>query len=132
MFKKLHSCPKNVELGLFLIRLGLALVFIIHGWAKLTNMDATVGFFASLGLAAFFAYVVALIEFLGGIALLVGYYTQVAGWLLAVVMFFAIILVKGKAGFVGGYEFDLLLLLSSLGMAFIGSGKYSLCQWKKK
>lgn len=118
-------CTRNADLGMLLIRLGLAAVFIVHGWMKLGAMDATIGFFATLGLPAALAWAVALIEFVGGIAMLLGVYTCVAGGLLAAVMLGAIIVVKGTMGFAGGYEFDVMLMLAALGVAFAGPGKYA-------
>ena len=123
---------KNPDLGLLLIRVGLALVFIIHGWGKWQNLDGTVGFFGGLGLAAFFAYLVATVEVLAGLAMLLGVWVDWAGLLLAAVMFTAIYLVKFDMGFVGGYEFDLMLLLSALGVAMMGSGAYTINGWMKK
>lgn len=126
MFHKMKMCcPHNADVGLLLIRVGLAAVFITHGWMKLSDMDATVGFFASLGLSAALAWVVSIIEFVAGIMMLLGVYTCIAGGLLAVVMIGAIATVKGQMGFVGGYEFDLMLLLSAVGVALAGPGRYS-------
>lgn len=115
MLKKLH----NPDCGLFLIRVGVALVFIFHGWGKWQNIDGAIGFFSSLGLMAFFAYLVATVELLAGLALLLGLWTDVAGVLLAVIMLVAIYLVKLDKGF-GGLEFELILLLASLGLAMTG------------
>jgi uncharacterized membrane protein YphA (DoxX/SURF4 family) len=111
--------------GLGLIRLALAVVFIFHGWQKWSNMDATVGFFGTLGLAPFFAYLVATVELLSGLAMLFGIWTRWAGYLIAIVMFFAIVLVKGKLGF-PGYELELTLFLTALGVALLGPGTCSL------
>lgn len=127
MFHKKMCCPHNSEVGLLLIRIGLAAVFITHGWMKLSDMDATVGFFASLGLSAALAWAVSLFEFVGGLMMLAGAYTCIAGGMLAVVMIGAIVTVKGQMGFVGGYEFDLMLLLSAVGIALAGPGKYNVC-----
>lgn len=113
------------DTALLLVRVGLALVFIAHGWAKFSDMEGTIGFFASIGLASFFAYLVAAVELLGGIAMLLGVCTGVAGILLAVTMVGAIGLVKSGAGFIGGYEFDILLFLSSIAIAIAGAGKYT-------
>ncbi len=124
MFHKKMCCPHNADVGLLLIRVGLAAVFVTHGWMKLSNMDATVGFFATLGLSAAIAWAVSLIEFVAGLLMLAGAYTCVAGGLLAIVMIGAIATVKGRMGFVGGYEFDLMLLLSAVGVALAGPGKY--------
>ncbi len=125
-------CPHNPDAGLLLIRIGLAAVFIVHGWMKLSNIDATVGFFGSIGLPALLAWAVAIIEFVGGIMVLFGLYTCVAGGLLAAVMIGAIVTVKGSMGFVGGYEFDLVLLLTALGLASVGPGKYTACSLLSK
>jgi putative oxidoreductase len=117
---------------MLLVRVGLALVFIAHGWAKLSDMEGTVAFFASIGLASFFAYAVAIVELVGGIAMLVGLYTGVAGILLAVTMLGAIGLVKLGAGFLGGYEFDILLFLSAIAVALGGPGKYTAQYFMKR
>lgn len=113
----------NPDLGLLFIRLAVGAIFFVHGWMKFSNLDGTISFFATLGLGALFAYLVAAVEFLGGLAMILGLSTRVAGILLAIVMVFAIVLVKGKMGFAGGYELDLLLLASALGVALIGPGK---------
>lgn len=124
-------CPHNPDIGLLLMRVALAAVFIVHGWMKLSNMEATVSFFGSIGLPALLAWAVAIIEFVGGIMVLLGVYMCIAGGLLAAVMLGAIITVKGSMGFVGGYEFDLVLLLLALGLASVGPGKYQACSMIK-
>jgi putative oxidoreductase len=66
-------------------RILLALMFILAGFGKLTNVSGTAGYIASGGLPApaLLAVVVGLFEILGGIALVVGYRVRVAGFLLA-------------------------------------------------
>lgn len=116
------TCTCPTDLALFLIRLGLAAVFIVHGWGKFANMEATVGFFGTIGLPAGLAYLVAAVELLGGIAMLLGIGTTWAGIGLAIVMIVAIIKVKWAQGFFGGWEFDLVLLLSALAIGAAGPG----------
>ncbi len=111
--------------GMFLLRVVVGIIFLVHGWDKLQGMEGTIGFFASLGMPAIFAYLVAWVEFLGGIAMILGVYTRVVGYLFAVIMVSAIVLVKGAKGLSGGYELDLLLLVSSLTVAWYGAGPYS-------
>ncbi len=123
--------PKSF--GLLLIRLAVGAVFVYHGWGKLTHIDQTTMFFTTLNLNVFFVYLVGAVELLGGIAMILGVFTCIAGWLLAIVMLFAIILVKSKMGFMAA-EIDMVLLAASLGIAFAGSGRYSLmkhcnCKW---
>lgn len=112
-------------LGMFLLRVVLGAVFIAHGWAKVSGIEGTIGFFAGLGLPAFMAYVVAYVEFLGGIALVLGLCTRVAAYLIAAIMVGAIVTVKFAKGFAGGYEFDLILLVSALLIAWSGSSPWS-------
>ncbi|MBI5126580.1 MAG: DoxX family protein [Candidatus Taylorbacteria bacterium] len=114
--------------AVLVLRLVVGLVFLVHGIQKLGGMDQTIGFFQAIGIpaAAFFAWVVALVETLGGIALIIGIGTHIASVLLAVVMLVAIFTVKLSKGFSGGYEFDLVLLASLIGFILNGAGKISL------
>ncbi len=116
----------NIDIALLLIRVALGAVFVAHGWDKITDIAGTVGFFDSLGLPAFTAYLIAGIEFLGGIALFLGVFTGWASILIAATMLGAMSLVKLKDGFVGGYEFDLVLFLSAIAIALAGPGLYTL------
>lgn len=116
--------------GLFLIRVVLGIIFIAHGWSKLQGMEGTIGFFKSIGLGEFVAYAVSLIEFLGGLSMILGVGTAVFGVLLSVVMFGAMMTVKADSGLTGpgGFELDIALLAMSLGIVLSGPGKYTI--WK--
>jgi putative oxidoreductase len=115
---------ENPDLGILLLRIGLAAVFIVHGYLKLSNMEGTISFFGMLGFPAVLAWAVAIIEVVGGVAMLLGVYTRYAGWALAIIMAVAIAQVKWSKGFAGGYEFEAMLLLASLAAAYIAPGKY--------
>ncbi len=117
-------CCGNPDLGLLIIRIAVASVFIVHGVQKFTHMDGTIGFFSMLGMPALMAYLVAIIETVGGVLLLLGAWTGVAGTLLAVVMVFAILMVKRSMGWMAS-EIDIVLLASTLAIAFAGPGKYA-------
>lgn len=116
--------------GMFLIRLGLGLVFIAHGWGKLAHLQETIGFFATAGLPAFVAYLVSVGEFVGGIAMVLGVCTKWAGFGIAIIMAGAVYFTWGN-GFTGGYEFPLMLLLTALGIAFTGPGTATVYALKK-
>jgi putative oxidoreductase len=118
------------------LRVVVAVAFIFHGWSKVSAMDGTVQMFASMGVGSFMTYVAAYVEFLGGLALLLGVATRLAGGLLAIFMVVAIYLVhldKGYSMMNGGYEYQLLLLVSVIYFALVGPGKYSVHEnWCKK
>ncbi len=122
----------NIDVALLLVRVGLALVFLAHGFDKWSNMDGTVMFFSSLHLSAFWAYLIATVEVAGGVAMLLGVFTGWAGVALAATMVGAIGVVKLTKGFVGGYEFDLMLFLSALAISLAGAGKYTLGYLRKR
>ena len=111
-----------------LLRLALGAVFIVHGWGKLADMASTIGFFGKVGIPApgFFAWVVAIVEFGGGLAVLLGIGTRLASALIACVMVVAIFTVKLSQGFVGGWEFDFSLLMIALSLLILGSGPLSI------
>lgn len=118
-------CRSNPSLGLLLLRVAVGVVFIVHGLMKFSAMDGTIGFFQSLGLGAFWAYLVAATELVAGFAILIGFWTTWSAILLAIVMVMSIVLVKGKMGFVAA-EVDIMLLVATLCLALSGPGKYVL------
>jgi putative oxidoreductase len=119
------AASRNKDLGILLIRIAIGLVFVAHGWDKVSDLSGTATAMSGLGIPAVLAYAVSFAEFLGGIAFVAGLWTRWVGVLLAVVMAIAIALVKIKLGYVGGYEYELTLLLGSLGIALTGSGAFS-------
>lgn len=126
--------PQLLDFGTFgpvFLRIGLAVVFVAHGYPKLfkkENFLGTAQFFESINIkpGKFWVLVVGVVEFFGGILLLAGLFTQLAALLLAVNMLVAILKVKRQKGFANGYEFDLILLLSALALVVLGAGAFSL------
>ncbi|QOF72362.1 DoxX family protein [Aminobacter sp. SR38] len=61
-------------------RVLLSIIFILAGFAKLTAISGTAGWFASIGLPlpTVTTVVVGLVEVVGGIAILVGFQTRIA------------------------------------------------------
>jgi putative oxidoreductase len=115
----------NSHASLFILRVVLGAIFIAHGWQKIGMMDGVIGFFGSLGISAIFAYIVAYGELLAGIAMVLGVFTRLAGYLISAIMIGAIIVIKYKVGFIGGYELDLILLASALTISMSGPGMYA-------
>jgi putative oxidoreductase len=108
------------ELGHFILRAILGFIFFIHGLSKFQGgISNTAGFFDSIGIPGFMAYIVAGIELAGGIALILGIGTKIVSVLFALIMLGAIFTAKLPAGLLGngqmaGYELDLILLAASI------------------
>ncbi len=115
------------EIGALILRVVLGITFFIHGLAKLQGgIENTAGWFASIGLPGILAYVVAGIELLGGVALIIGLGTKIVSALFALIMLGAIVKVKIDAGFMGGYELDVVLLAIAVFLSITGSSMFSL------
>ena len=120
------------EVGIVILRVVLGLIFFVHGLSKFQGgITNTVGFFDSIGIPGFMAYVIALIELIGGIALILGIGTQIVSVLFAVIMLGAIFTVKLPAGLLGngqmaGYELELTLLAVSIYFVFANKSAFSL------
>lgn len=120
------------DLGIFLARLGLGIIFIAHGWQKFfTNTIAgTQAGFESMGapLPDVSAVLAASIELGGGILLVLGLLTPLVGGLLFLDMVGAFFVAHADKGvFVdkGGFELVLALGVGSLLIAVVGAGRLS-------
>ncbi len=117
-------------MGILALRIALALIFLVHGSQKIRNLKQTATAFDGMGFRPgfFWGTIVALLEFVGGgIGLLLGIFTPTIAALLAL-QFVTIVVWKlaKKQPFVGGWEFDLLILAALLMLALNGAGAYSL------
>ncbi len=78
------------SLPLLLSRLLIGGIFITTGWMKVSDMATTIGYFNTMHIPAFLAYVVGYSELIGGVLIVLGAFTCIATALLAVIMLFAI------------------------------------------
>lgn len=129
------NCEVMKPYSMLGLRLVLGLIFMYHGaqkigWIGQGSLEGTAGFFGGLGipLAGFFAALVFIIEFFGGLSLLLGVAVRTAGALLSLVMIFALILVHIPNGW-GNSEFALLLLFAIMVLRTHPATKWSL--WPK-
>lgn len=113
--------------GMFILRLVTGLIFVLHGAMKLGAIALIGAFFGHLGLAPelWWAWFIALLEVIGGAALILGVATRVFGALFAIEMVVAIFLTGIGRGF-SAHEFELLLAAASFAIALAGSGRWSL------
>lgn len=114
-----------------LVRLGVGIVAVLHGWPKMKDLASFITHVEKLGLplAPVFGTAAALSEFLGGIALILGLFGRYAAFFFACVMAVAVFRVHLPNGFsakANGYEYPLTLLIASLSLILSGSGPLSL------
>lgn len=120
------------EIGNTVLRVVLGFIFFVHGVVKFQGgIENTVGWFEMIGIPGFLAYIVAIIELLGGLALIFGIGTRITAGLIAVIMIGAIFTAKLQAGFLGdgtsaGYELDLALLAMAVYLVLAETSKLSL------
>jgi putative oxidoreductase len=128
------STPRSVgfDLVVLCLRIGLGTLFIAHGWPKLSNLAGNIALWQSLHLPlpAALAPVQAVIEFFGGILLLCGLLTRLAGVLLAADVLGAILVVDVHTGTIIGLEW--LALWVSLALVGSGAGSWSLDEFLRK
>ncbi|GAM15801.1 putative membrane protein [Mesobacillus selenatarsenatis SF-1] len=123
---------KKHEAAATILRIVLGATFLIHGAAKFQGgIENTVGFFESLGFPGFSAYIVALVELIGGLAMVLGVGTRVVSILFAIVLAVAVVKVKLAGGFLGngqmaGFELDLALLAISIFLAITNKSLFAL------
>jgi len=135
MFNKICKvCPDNATL---VLRIVVGVTFIMHGSQKVfgafggAGVHGVAGFLTQLGFPApvLMAYLLSYVEFIGGIAILLGAFTRLFAFLLSVTMITAIFTVHLKNGFFaarGGFELPFILLGSTLALFFTGCTKWGL------
>lgn len=117
--------------GITVLRIVVGVVFLAHGGQKLFiwGFGNVAGFMGKIGIPApmLAAVVVTLVEFVGGLALVLGLYTRYAAALLAIDMLVAILTVHLWGGFFlpNGIEFALSLFAANTALLLLGSGEAS-------
>ncbi|MEE8625955.1 MAG: DoxX family protein [Acidiferrobacterales bacterium] len=129
MFDALDSLKPHAH---WLLRIGLASVFIFHGLYKVINFG---GFSQMMGLPTSVAALVTFAELAGGVGIIIGAFTndlitRLAGLAMAPIVLGAIFMVHwGRWNFapaeefpMGGMEFQVVLLLTALYFLVMGNG----------
>ena len=115
--------------GLLILRIFLGMVFVYHAVPKL-RMPAMMA--KGIGWPISSVFFLGLVEFLSGLALILGLYTEIGALLVGMVMLGAIYhkMFKWKISFFAmdktGWEFDFILLGAAVAILFLGAGAISL------
>ncbi|MDQ5868278.1 MAG: DoxX family protein [Thermoproteota archaeon] len=115
-----------MKFGPLPIRILAGLALILHGLPKITDISGTQSFFPNIGLPPELAIPVAVLEVIGGLAILFGILTRIAAGLFIIEMIGATVVAKLSKGFVGGFELELLIMAICISLFITGPGRISI------
>ena len=121
------------ELAALLLRVSLGVMYLAHSVVlKLLTfgLAGTAGFFTSIGLPGWLAYLTFAAEAVGGAMLVLGVQTRLVALALIPTLLGAIIWVHAPNGWVfsskgGGWEYPLFLIAASVVLSLLGDGAYA-------
>ncbi len=113
------------DIGLFLLRVAVAIIFLVHGLPKLSKSKEMS---AMIGAPSYSFFVLGIFEVVSAIGLILGIYTQIFALILSLVMLGAIKMkiIKWKVPFNAsdktGWEFDFILFIANIVIILSGGG----------
>ncbi|PZQ13752.1 MAG: DoxX family protein [Ancylobacter novellus] len=120
---------RTAPYAILLLRVTLGALFLAHAGLKIFVFTpaGTAGFFGSIGLPGWLAYVTIAWEVLGGVALIVGFMPRLVSLLMIPALLGAIFSVHLSAGFFfsnpnGGWEYPAFWAVAQLVLALLGDG----------
>ena len=127
------NAERNKEYGIALLRISLGVMFIAHSVVLkyfAFTLPGTAGYFESIGLPGFLAYVVFGMEAVGGVLLVLGVRTREVAAALIPILIGAFWVHSGN-GWVfsnagGGWEYPLYLIVLSGAQVLLGEGAFAL------
>ncbi len=105
--------------------------FVAHGYPKIgKGRQQTLQWTKSLGVPAALTYAAIILEFFGGLSLIIGFLVPIVAFFIALEMISASILkkTKMKGQYIGGtvaYELDVTYLLLAISLIILGAGAFS-------
>ncbi|HNW90653.1 MAG TPA: DoxX family protein [Bacteroidales bacterium] len=121
------------DIGLLILRIGIGIMFILHGLPKLSGGTETWNFLGSqmsvVGITfapVFWGFMAALSESLGGLLLLLGLFTRPAALLMLFTMLIATLMHFTNGDGIKGASHAMEMGIVFLSVIFTGAGHYSL------
>ncbi|NGP89552.1 DoxX family protein [Fodinibius halophilus] len=121
------------DVGLLILRIGLGIMFIIHGYPKMfggpevwSEIGTAVQYLGIDFAPMFFGFMAGVTEFFGGIFLILGLFFSPTVFFLLVVMLVAAAQHLGAGDSFASYSHSIEMGVVFLSLIFIGPGTYSL------
>lgn len=134
-----NSLDEYRDLGVLILRLGIGLMFVFHGWPKISGGSeiwVKLGMamnFVGIGVApAFWGFMAASTEFFGGILIAVGLLTRPVAMMLTFNMLVAVVLKFSTGAGLEGASQAIEVGIVFLSLILTGAGKYSIDEHCKK
>lgn len=128
----MQSLETLKPLALLLLRLAVGTIFVHYGYPKLfAHTHESMVWFSQHGFPAYFAYISGVLELFGGLLLIIGLFTRIAGFLLAAEMLVALWKVHKLFSdplAIQNYQFPLMMAVGSFALAALGAGVISFDQ----
>lgn len=132
----LLSSKSSIELGLLFIRMGIGLIFVIHGFMKLAGgpqkwiwLGSQLVPFGIAFLPVIWGFIAANAEFIGGLCLIFGLGTRIATLFIACTMIVALMYHLNNGDSWTIYSYALSMLVVMIGLFLSGPSKYSLDEY---
>ena len=115
----------NSKYASLILRVVVGGIILKEGVSKVSNIDGVIGFFSQLGLPSFTVYLVAYGELLGGIALIIGFYSRLAALLCMPIMLGATYFLATGA-IPGPWQYPFLIAIVFLALLMQGGGGFAI------
>lgn len=119
-------------LALLVMRFALGVIMVAHGYQKVfRNLRPFVHMVGSMGIPQWLGYVAAFTELLGGLLIIIGFFTRPAAFALCIDLGVAIWKVHWHNGLMGspdhpGFEFPLAVVALAFALIFFAAGPISI------